>query len=289
LPSLGSASSDEAVKTFLRSELAPFLKRCTAAAIVIHHVSKPPRRGVAKRSAETSMYSRHGSAEWTNGPRAVMTIELTGSPKVFEFTIAKRGEKSGWEPDEQGYFIRYFSHAAKGLPMHWLPATEEEIAIATQEVGLTDQDILSLFTTNQPEWTRSNISAALSVADFIVGEDRLDRKLIALVDKKKLVQLPATATSETIYLKPGPAKKKAKEIDTLQAIFDFIHGSMPAGANVTEIRAAMKGIGSPAVDKSLAKLIALDRMYCVEGAKSKRSFREKRFDRFSPGPALPGL
>jgi RecA-family ATPase len=64
----GSASSDEAVKTFLRSELAPFLKKMHAAAIVIHHVPKPPRRGVAKRSAETSMYSPHGSAEWTNGP-----------------------------------------------------------------------------------------------------------------------------------------------------------------------------------------------------------------------------
>jgi hypothetical protein len=205
-----------------------------------------------------------------------MTIELTGSPKVFEFTIAKRGEKSGWEPDEQGYFIRYFSHAAKGLPMHWLPATEEEIAIATQEVGLTDQDILTLFTISQPELTRSNISAALSAADFIISEDRLDRKLIALVDKKKLVQLPATATSETTYLKPGPAKEKVKEINTMEAIFDFIHGSMPAGTNVTEIRAAMKGIcGSAAVNKTLDELIALGRIYFVEDGKSKRYFSGK--------------
>jgi hypothetical protein len=74
------------------------------------------------------------------------------------------------------------------------------------------------------------------------------------VDKKKLIQLPATTISETTYLKPGPARKKVKEINTMEAIFDFIHGSMPAGTNVTEIRAAMKGIcGSPAVDKSLAK------------------------------------
>jgi hypothetical protein len=266
----GSAGSDEAVKTFLRSELAPFLKKMQAAAIVIHHVPKPPRRGVAKRSAETSMYSPHGSAEWTNGPRGVMTIELTGSPKACEFTIAKRGERSGWEPDEQGYFIRYFSHAAKGLPMQWLPATEEEIAIATQEAGLTDQDVLTLFTTNQPELTRSNISAALSAADFIISEERLGRKLFALVEKKKLVQLPATATSETTYLKPGPAKKKAKEINDLEAIFEFIRKSMPVGANLSKIRAAMKGTcGSGAVDKILIDLIQSDRIYCVERGISK--------------------
>jgi RecA-family ATPase len=49
----GSASSDEAVKTFLRKQLQPFLRKMRAAAIIVHHVPKPPRRGTAKRSAET--------------------------------------------------------------------------------------------------------------------------------------------------------------------------------------------------------------------------------------------
>lgn len=82
--------------------------------------------------------------------------------------------------------------------------------------------------------------------------------------------------SDATYLKPGPAKKKAKEINTIEAIFDFIHGSMPAGTNVTEIRAAMKGTcGSPAVNKTLDELIARERIYCVESGKSKRYFSGK--------------
>ena len=129
----------------------------------------------------------HGSAEWTNGPRGGITIEATNSPTVYEFIIGKRGDKSGWEPDENGNYIRYFSQAAKGLPMQWFPSPEEDIAVATQEVGLTDQDVLSLFTTSQPELIRSEISAALSAEGFIVSEDRLDRKLAALEAKGKLV------------------------------------------------------------------------------------------------------
>jgi hypothetical protein len=61
----------------------------------------------------------HGSAEWTNGPRGGITIEATNSPTVYEFVIGKRGDKSGWEPDENGNYIRYFSQAAKG------PQTED--------------------------------------------------------------------------------------------------------------------------------------------------------------------
>jgi hypothetical protein len=111
---------------------------------------------------------------------------------------------------------------------------------------------------------------------LLFSEDRLDRKLIALVDKKKLVQLPATTISETTFLKPGPAKKKAKEINTMEAIFDFIHGSMPGGVILSQIRTAMTGIcGSPSVDRILNELIALGRIYCVEARKSKRYFSGK--------------
>jgi RecA-family ATPase len=53
----GSASSDLAVNTFLRKQLQSFLRRMQAAGVVVHHTVKPPRRGTAKRSAETTMYS----------------------------------------------------------------------------------------------------------------------------------------------------------------------------------------------------------------------------------------
>ena len=269
----GSASSDVAVNTFLRKQLQSFLRRMQAAAVIIHHVPKPPRSGTVKRSAATAMYAPHGSAEWTNGPRGGINIESTKSRTVFEFIIGKRGDKSGWEPNEDGYYIRYFSHAAKGLPMQWFPSTEEEIAAATQEVGLTDQDVLGLFTTSQPELTRSEISASLSAEDFIVSEDRLDRKLIALVAKGKLVKLPATLASEATYLKAGVAKKKEKALNTLEAVFDFIRKTGDTGANVTDIRVAMTGsCGSGTIEKHLTDLCDAGRIRLEQIKRSRRYF-----------------
>jgi hypothetical protein len=107
--------------------------------------------------------------------------------------------------------------------MQWFPSPEEDIAVATQEVGLTDQDVLSLFTTSQPELIRSEISAALSAEGFIVSEDRLDRKLAALEAKGKLVKLPATLTAEATYLRASAAKKKEKETSASEAILEFVH------------------------------------------------------------------
>jgi RecA-family ATPase len=86
----GDVNGTESVGDFLRTQLQEFLRAKNAAAIVVHHVPRPPKSGKA-RAADTTMYSAHGSAEWTNAPRASITIERTKVPHVFEFKISKRG------------------------------------------------------------------------------------------------------------------------------------------------------------------------------------------------------
>ena len=95
---------------FLRPNCKSFCGLKNAAAIVVHHVPKPPEPGKA-RAADTTMYSAHGSAEWTNAPRASITIEGTKVPYVFEFNIGKRGANSGWEINREGYYTKYFVHS----------------------------------------------------------------------------------------------------------------------------------------------------------------------------------
>lgn len=51
--------------------------------MVVHHTPKLTHRDTSKWSAQTFMYSGHGSAEWTNAARAVITIDGTNDPKVF--------------------------------------------------------------------------------------------------------------------------------------------------------------------------------------------------------------
>jgi DNA-binding transcriptional ArsR family regulator len=158
--------------------------------------------------------------------------------------------------------------------MQWFPSTEEEIAIATREVTLTDQDVLGLFTASQPELTRSDISASLSAEGFIVSEDRLDRKLATLEANGKLVKLPATLTGEATYLKATAAKKREKETSALEAILEFVRKAGEAGANITEIRAAMKEIriGSGTVTSHLGELVKADLIFAEERGKEKRYF-----------------
>jgi hypothetical protein len=159
--------------------------------------------------------------------------------------------------------------------MQWLPSTEEDIAAATQETSLTDQDVLGLFTANQTDLTQSQISAALALADIIVDEDRLDRKLTALVQKGKLVKLPGTSTtgSEPTYLKASVAKKKEKALNTLEAVFSFIHSKGDAGAIISDIRVAMKGmVGSGIIEKHLTNLCDAGRIRMEQIKRLKRYF-----------------
>jgi hypothetical protein len=54
-------------------------------------ITRPGRTtGMSKYLAQDFMYSGHGSAEWTNVARAVLTIENTQDPGIFGFRMAKR-------------------------------------------------------------------------------------------------------------------------------------------------------------------------------------------------------
>jgi RecA-family ATPase len=101
-PDDASVENSSDVGKFLRSDLQPFLQEQKAAGIVVHHPPKLTHRDTSKWGNTTWQYSSHGSAEWTNAPRAVIVIEGTGSPTVFEFIVAKRGSKSGWAQNEEG-------------------------------------------------------------------------------------------------------------------------------------------------------------------------------------------
>jgi DNA-binding transcriptional ArsR family regulator len=90
----------------------------------------------------------------------------------------------------------------------------------------------------------------------------------------KLVKLPATLTGEATYLKAIAAKKKEKETSASEAILEFVPKAEGAGANISEIRAAMKEIrmGSGTVNRHLDELVKADLIFAEERGKEKRYF-----------------
>jgi len=138
----GSVNSVEPVGDFLRNHLQSFLRYKQAAGLVVHHVPKPPKSGKKGRDADTTMYSGHGSAEFANAPRASLTIERTMAPWVFEVTIGKRGNHSGWTPDRGGDYRRYFIHNRSGH-FYWSAASEADISAANSGIG--EEDFAEVF------------------------------------------------------------------------------------------------------------------------------------------------
>jgi RecA-family ATPase len=216
-----SVEDSKDVGFFLRTELMPFLQKSGAAAIVVHHTPKLINRDTSKWSAQTHMYAGHGSAEWTNAPRAVITIDNTKSTKVYQFRIAKRGSQSGWE-ESNGEYVRYFSHAPKNMPMHWIPSTEEEIAESQQESGLRDEDVLNVFTEDEPEKSVAEIYSQITKEGFKFSETQIKEIIGRLVNKNRLHKVGGKYVLAKIVKKVEKEEEKAAQAE---AVFKLIQDS----------------------------------------------------------------
>ena len=138
----GNVNESEAVGNFLRGQLQDFLRLKNAAAVIIHHVPKPPKSGRG-RTSDSAMYAGARERRVGKCPRASITISRTLVPWVFLFDIGKRGSYSGWEADSQGYYTRYFAHSRGRTEMFWSPASEGDISAATS--GVSSEDFFEVF------------------------------------------------------------------------------------------------------------------------------------------------
>jgi hypothetical protein len=138
----GQPNDSNAVGDFLREHLQEFLREKGAAGIVIHHTPKPPKTGKT-RPTDSAEYASHGSAEWANAPRASLTIERRKVSHVFEFTIGKKGRRSGWLMNQEGYFTRYFTHSRVRGEMFWSPASQQDIYAGM--TGISSDDFSQVF------------------------------------------------------------------------------------------------------------------------------------------------
>jgi hypothetical protein len=238
-----SVEESKDVGFFLRSELQPFLKRMGAAGLVVHHTPKLTHRDTTKWSTQTFMHSGHGSAEWTNAPRGVITIDGTNSPNVFEFRIAKRGYHSGWAPNSKGEFLKYFSHSPPGTHMHWMPSSEEDIAAAQQESGLKDRDVMDLFSVAEPEITRETILSRLQINGLKFDEKEINNIFKRLLNKNSLHQVGQSFVLAKIVKEMNKAtqaeqrstEKAEHEMREREEVFQRIENMMPDGIIIGDL------------------------------------------------------
>lgn len=114
----GDASSAADVGRFLRQGLNPLLSAHDCGVVVVHHTAKPPgQKGAVDRSA--SAYAGHGSAEWANWARAILTLEAIGGGR-YKLHAAKRGGRIGWQDDDGAKaFFKVIEHANNDAGFCW--------------------------------------------------------------------------------------------------------------------------------------------------------------------------
>jgi AAA domain len=253
----GNVNESEAVGNFLRGQLQDFLRLKNAAAIVIHHVPKPPKSGRG-RTSDSTMYAGHGSAEWANAPRASLTISRTLVPWVFLFDIGKRGSYSGWESDAGGYYTRYFTHSRSG-DMFWARASEADISAGT--TGVSSDDFFDLFN-EEADLTFERIKARFHRLGYNYSDEELEQILEEAVKRGQLMAVEVEGKRVWRPIKKargGAEKREANYALWMEAVYGLISDAGPQGILTTELRARVS-IGNSTLDECLERLKAAGRI-----------------------------
>jgi hypothetical protein len=262
----GSMANAEAVNTFLRVQLERFCKEKGCAALLVHHQPKPPKKkskSGSDRDVDTMSYAGFGSVELTNAPRASITINRTQSSRVFEFVIGKRGVESGWEPDHKGEYRKMFSHSQVTHPTYgpqlcWYPATEGEIAEATN--GVSEDDLSKVFPDDS--WLNfETIQARFLHYGYPQEGETLMELLENRVERGLLVEKTfdgGALDGQQVWRRPlsrGMGKHSQGRVE--EDILFHIEQSMssdPPGLNTTQLRNLLRGTGNEPIAKALKEL-----------------------------------
>ena len=182
----GEANDTLPVRQLLRHGLLPLAVKHRVGILLVHHTPKGNNRDTSKYGAHDFMYAGHGSAEFTNASRSILSIEPTEEASVFQFIAAKRGAYIGWPQDESsGMYSRFFKHSTNGS-LFWQPADVDDIAAALMPAGCREEDVLTIIGKAASPLIQKEIEAELKINGLKNVRDILPKLLRELVAKKQI-------------------------------------------------------------------------------------------------------
>lgn len=239
----GEANAQQDVGEFLRRQLNPLLTEFGCGAVVVHHTTKPPKRGETNNTLfGEAAYLGSGSAEWANWSRAVLALRATASAGVFELHAGKRGGRLRWvdEDGETRVFSKYISQARGDGEIYWRPATREEInstAAKGNKIGTSEEGkVLALIPTME-SISKSQLIALCAPRE--IGRDKAYKILARLIERgdieersvprdgkrpevhiARIHRTPLLASSDKLSTSPlsSPPPVPKEVIESIQAI-----------------------------------------------------------------------
>jgi AAA domain len=262
----GNINDTGAVGDFFRDYFQEFLRKKNAGGLVIHHLPKPPKTGIVK----ATQYSGHGSAEFANAPRGVITITRTFVPYVFEFTVVKGAGESGWQSNQAGDYVRYFTHSRVKGEMLWLPASQQDINAAMS--GISSDDFTQVFR-GGADLTFEVVRSRFKANGYNYTDEEIADVLDLAVEKGRLIAVEVDG--QTVYRTVKSAKKAAQTSSRLDEVFELILDADAAGIITSELRRKVS-FGNSLLSECIDELVKSRRIWVrSEGSNTKRYFATK--------------
>lgn len=139
----GDSNQQQVVGSFLRGQLAPLIKRHNCAVVLVHHTGKPLKGAKRTSNPSLSAYDAAGSAEFSNWPRAVLSLQTTTQTGRYRLVAGKRGGRLGWRmPDGcTRTYEKLLQHSTEPGTIFW---SEVVVDAATHNTAAENQNTAAL-------------------------------------------------------------------------------------------------------------------------------------------------
>ena len=217
----GDANQQEVVGRFLRQNIGPLLKRHDCAVVFVHHTAKPSKATQRNGNPLLRAYDAAGSAEFSNWPRAVLSLQSTNAADTYRLVAAKRGGRLGWRmPDGiTRSYEKMLRHSREPGTIFWQEAVVTGGAAnkgetATATVPANGQDavvdaVVDAVLANVPaEGIDKRVLISKVNQQTGTGVNRVRRMITALVGvelKEYLVARPGKKSACCVQRVPPPA------------------------------------------------------------------------------------
>ncbi|HZM04732.1 MAG TPA: AAA family ATPase [Candidatus Saccharimonadales bacterium] len=149
----GDSNTQKDAGKWLRAGLNPLLHKHNCAAVVVHHTAKPPRGpGNVPLTGSDRAYMGSGSAEFANWARAVISIQSTGAPGVFELSAGKRSSRIGWKSADGATRVdtKLIAHSKEPGVICWNEYDGKDLSAESAIKGMkTMDDVMAHVPTNE--------------------------------------------------------------------------------------------------------------------------------------------
>jgi hypothetical protein len=197
---------DDRVSVFLRQQLNEVMAAHHCAPLVVHHTPKTNFTKLENLQWYDWMYTMSGCASLTNWGRAVLVVSPSKVPGAYRFIAAKRFDEIQWTTREY-----WFSHSRETWGdngsqievIKWIPASEEQIAIASPITKKKPEELTELVIYKQMDPLESFTRQTFEIwagRTFSIGQKKA-WGFLQVLEQKGLVQVSLTPRSRTCPLR----------------------------------------------------------------------------------------